>query len=511
LKLVECVPNFSEGRRKDVIDAIVAEARSRNVRVLDIESDADHNRSVLTFVGEPEAVRDAALAVSAKAIELIDLNKHSGQHPRMGAVDVVPFIPISDVGMEEAIQLANEFAGEYASRFKVPVFLYEEAATRSDRRNLADVRKGEFEGLREEIGKNPDRRPDFGPNAIHPTAGATAVGARQVLIAYNINLATNDLDVAKMIAKQVRGKDGGLSAVKALGFELKDRGIVQVSMNMVDYKASQLFKAFELVRTLAEHQGVQVLGSEVVGLVPMEALTDSAEFYLQLQGFNKNQILERRLTEKQGNRLIEMSLVSFGNEVASDQPVPGGGSVSAYAGSLAASLVSMVSRLTLKRPEYEKHWPRVKGILAESDSLQKRLLALVDEDSQSFASLVQAYRLPKESEQEKRVRSETIQTKLKGAAEVPLTTAEKAANALSLAKSLAECANENALSDLQTSVFLAYAGALGAVSNVSMNLPGIKDENYRRRMAIKLDTIQKQIERDKSDALSAMARRSNTA
>jgi glutamate formiminotransferase len=276
LKLIECVPNFSEGRRKEVIDAIVAEAKSRSVKVLDIESDADHNRSVLTFVGDPEAVKETALAVSGKAIELIDLNKHQGQHPRMGAVDVVPFIPISDVTMAECVQLTKEFANEFASRFKVPVFLYEQAATRPDRRNLADVRKGEFEGLREEIGKNPDKKPNFGPNAIHPTAGATAVGARQILIAYNVNLGTNNLDVAKKIAKQVRGKDGGLSAVKALGFDLKDRGIVQVSMNMIDYKASQLFKAFELVRTLAEQQGVEVLESEIVGLVPTEALIDTA-------------------------------------------------------------------------------------------------------------------------------------------------------------------------------------------------------------------------------------------
>jgi glutamate formiminotransferase len=235
------VPNFSEGKRKEVIEAIVGEARSRNVKVLDIESDVDHNRSVLTFVGTPDAVKEAALAVSGKAIELIDLNKHRGQHPRMGAVDVVPFIPISEVTMADCVQLSKDFAAEYASRFKVPVFLYEEAATRPDRKNLADIRKGEFEGLRDQIGKSSEKTPDFGPNAIHPTAGATAVGARQILIAYNVNLASSDLDIAKKIAKQVRGKDGGLSAVKALGFELKDRGIVQVSMNVVDYKASQLF------------------------------------------------------------------------------------------------------------------------------------------------------------------------------------------------------------------------------------------------------------------------------
>ena len=507
MKLVECVPNFSEGRRREVIDAIVAEARARNVKVLDIESDADHNRSVLTFVGDPEAVREAALAVSAKAIELIDLNKHQGQHPRMGAVDVIPFIPISDVTMAECVQLTKDFANEYASRFKVPVFLYEEAATRLDRRNLADIRKGEFEGLRTEIGKNPEKKPDFGPNAIHPTAGATAIGARQVLIAYNVNLATNNLDVAKKIAKQVRGKDGGLTAVKALGFELKDRGIVQVSMNMVDYKASQLFKVFELIRTLADSYGVQILESEVVGLVPMEALTDSAQFYLQLRGFNNGQILERKLTEIGGNRLIDESLAGFVTEVASDKPVPGGGSVSALAGSLAASLVSMVSRLTLKKPEYEKHSARTNEILTESESLQSALLALVDEDSGTFTELLQAYRLPKETDEEKRRRSEEIQRRLKAAAEVPMRTAQKSARALSIARTLAEFGNENALSDLQTAIHLAHAGVLGALSNVSINLAAMKDEGYKRQAIASLEVLQEQVETDRTVALAVLANR----
>lgn len=511
LKIVECVPNFSEGRRKEVIDAIAAEARSRNVKVLDIESDADHNRSVLTFAGSPEAVKEAVLAVSAKAIELIDLNKHQGQHPRMGAVDVVPFIPISDVTMNECVELAKKFAEEYASRFKVPVYLYEEAATRPDRRNLADVRKGEFEGLREQIGKNPERQPDFGPNAIHPTAGATAIGARQILIAYNINLATNNLSVAKQIAKQIRAKDGGLMAVKALGFELKDRGIVQVSINMVDYKASQLFKVFELVRTLAEHYGVQVLESEIVGLVPTEALTDTAEFYLRLHGFSKDQILERKLTGPQDQKLVSMDLTSFAEDVASEKPVPGGGSVSAYAGSLAVSLLCMVCRLTLKRPEYEKHWPKVREILQKSETLRTKLLSLVDEDTQSFSSLMQAYRLPKQTDEEKRARSAEIQRGLKGAAEVPLATMEQAANALALGVSLGEYANENVLSDLETAVHLAYACAHGASSNVGINMASIKDEDYKKETKTKLDALVKQVEGDRAKALAVVASRSKSA
>jgi glutamate formiminotransferase/formiminotetrahydrofolate cyclodeaminase len=508
LKLVECVPNFSEGRRKEVIDAIANEARARNVMVLDVESDANHNRSVLTFVGEPDDVKDAGLAISAKAIELIDLNKHRGEHPRMGAVDVIPFIPISDVTMEECVQLARDFAKEFAARFKVPVYLYEAAATRPERRNLADVRKGEFEGLRNQIGKTPDKTPDFGPNEIHPTAGATAIGARQILIAYNVNLATANLDVAKKIARQVRGKDGGLSAVKALGFELKDRGIVQVSMNMVDYKASQLFKAFELVRTLAEEQGVQVVESEIVGLVPQEALIDTAQFYLRLHSFKKDQILERKLAESESDLLVSMNLAAFSSEVASEKPVPGGGSASAYSVALAASLVSMVSRLTLKKTEYEKYWPAVREILAESEKLRVQSLTFVDRDAQSFAALMKAYRLPKETESDRQARSKEIQMRLKDAAQVPLETAELAARTAYAARNLTEYANVNALSDIRTAIFLAQAGFQGASANVATNVTGIKETEYRKHTEQKLNELQNQVEKNTSEALRVLTTRS---
>ena len=292
MRLIECVPNFSEGRRQEVINSIADAIRSTpGVTLLDVESNTDHNRSVISFVGEPGPVKQAALAASARAIELIDLNKHRGEHPRMGAVDVVPFVPLSGAAMDDCIMLAKEFGKEFAERFHVPVFLYEEAASMQERRNLADVRAGEFEGLRDKIGRDPDKKPDFGPDKIHSTAGATAVGAREILIAYNVNLGTDDLATAKKIAHQLRAKDGGLTFVKALGFELKERGIVQVSMNMTDYHKSQLFKAEELVELFAERYGVPVVGSEIVGLVPMDALVDSAEFYLKLENFSREQIL----------------------------------------------------------------------------------------------------------------------------------------------------------------------------------------------------------------------------
>jgi len=507
LKLVECVPNFSEGRRKDVIEAVVNETKTKNVKVLDIESDASHNRSVLTFVGDPEAVKEAALAMSAKAIELINLNKHTGEHPRMGAVDVIPFIPISDITMDECVQLAKDFARDYASRFNVPVYLYEAAATRPDRRNLADVRKGEFEGLREQIGRDPERKPDFGPEAIHPTAGATAIGARQVLIAYNINLATSDVDVAKRIAKQVRGRDGGLSAVKALGFELKDRGLVQVSMNMVDYKASQLFKVFELVRSLAQQEGVEVTESEIVGLVPTEALTDSAKFYLRLHGFKDDQILERKLYDTGPAGLISMTLSTFSSAVASDKPVPGGGSVSAYMGSMAAGLVSMVARLTLKKAELKECWPTANGILVETEKLRSALLAQVDRDAESFEALMKAYRLPKATELEKQQRVAEIQAKLKMATEIPLRTAEYAARVLAEARRLVDSANISAISDLETAVVGARAAVQGALANVMINLSGTADVAYRQQIQRRLDAVRSQVERVEKDAYSALTAR----
>ena len=295
-KIVECIPNFSEGRRAEVIDQIVAAIKSvPGAVLLDRESDADHNRSVVTFVAEPERVVDAAIAGARKAAELIDLNKHSGEHPRMGATDVIPFVPISDVTMDECVQLARVCGERMWSELGIPVYLYEKASTRPERENLAAVRKGQFEGIRNEISVNEARRPDYGEARVHPTAGITAVGARPPLIAYNVNLGTSDIEVANKIARAVRHQTGGLRYVKALGFELKDRGIVQVSMNMVNYEGTPLFRAFEMIKREAERYGVPVVGSEIVGLVPQRALNAVADFYLQLESFTEDQILEHRL------------------------------------------------------------------------------------------------------------------------------------------------------------------------------------------------------------------------
>lgn len=295
-RIVECIPNFSEGRRSEVIDQIVAAIKSiKGAVLLDRESDPDHNRSVITFVASPDRVVDAAVSAARKAFELIDLNKHSGEHPRMGATDVIPFVPIAGVTMDDCVALARACGERMWSELGIPVYLYEKAATRSERENLANLRKGQFEGIRDEIATNEARRPDFGEPKVHPTAGITAVGARPPLIAYNVNLGTGDIDVANRIARAVRHQSGGLRYVKALGFELKDRGIVQVSMNMVNYEGTPLFRAFEMVKREAERYGVSVVGSEIVGLVPQSALNSVADFYLQLEKFTEDQILEHRL------------------------------------------------------------------------------------------------------------------------------------------------------------------------------------------------------------------------
>jgi len=297
-EIVECVPNFSEGRRKEVVDAIAqAIASVPGVRVLDRQMDADHNRSVITLVGDRTAVAQAAFRGAQKAVELIDMSMHHGEHPRVGALDVLPFVPIAGVTMDDCVALARSVGKRIADELQVPVYLYEAAATRLDRRALPDVRRGEYEGLKTEIETNPDRTPDFGPRRLHPTAGACIVGARPVLIAWNVNLRTADIRVAKRIAKAIRESDGGLPAVRAKGFELADRGLVQVSMNMVDYRKTSLVQAYEAIRSLAAKEGVEIAESEIVGLVPLDALIDGATQYFKLARFHREQILETRLWE----------------------------------------------------------------------------------------------------------------------------------------------------------------------------------------------------------------------
>ncbi len=483
------MPNFSEGRRQEVINSIADAIRSTpGVNLLDVESNPDHNRSVISFVGEPGPVKQAALAGSAKAVELIDLTKHKGEHPRMGAVDVVPFVPLSGSTMDDCLALAKDFGREFAERFHIPVFLYEEAASTPERRNLADVRAGEFEGLRDKIGRDPTKKPDLGPDKIHPTAGATAVGAREILIAYNVNLGTNDLAIAKKIAHQLRAKDGGLAYVKALGFELKERGIVQVSMNMTDYRKSQLFKAEELVKLFSERYGVPVVGSEIVGLVPMDALVDSAEFYLKLENFSREQILEKRLFAPSPSGLTEMSLSRFSEEVASKKATPGGGSVSAYMGALAAGLVCMVARITLAKKDTAQDSERLQEVVRKGEDLRQRFLGLVVEDAESFNTVMQAFKLPKDQPD---VRRKAIQEATVKAAEVPLRTLDSSVGILRLGGDVAKYGTANALSDVTTSVAAARAAIEGAASNVLINLDTLDDQHFVDKTRLRVSELRK--------------------
>ncbi len=490
MRLVECVPNFSEGRRKEVIESIAdAIRKTPGVTLLDVESNPDHNRSVISFVGEPGPVKDAALASSQKAIELIDLRNHKGEHPRMGAVDVVPFVPLSGATMEDCVTLARAFGQEFAEKFHVPVFLYEEAATVPERRNLADVREGEFEGLREKIGKDPAKNPDFGPENIHLTAGATAVGAREILIAFNVNLGTSNLDIAKKIAHQLRAKDGGLAYVKALGFELKERGIVQVSMNLTNYRKSQVFKAYELVKLFADRHGVPVIGSEVVGLAPMDSLVDSAEFYLRLENFSGDQVLERKLFAPRPSTLTDRSLAVFSEEVASKQATPGGGSVSAYMGALAAGLLCMVARITLGKKEPPPGAERLNEVVKEGEDLRQKLLRLVVEDTEAFDLVMKAFKLSKDQLE---TRKKTIEEATIKASEIPLSTLDCSVKVLRLAYEVAEKGSTNALSDVVTAVSAARAAVEGAASNVLINLASLSDQKYVEKISRRVSDLRKE-------------------
>jgi len=296
-RLVECVPNFSEGRNKDVVEKIVDEIRKiEEVKLLDYSMDADHNRSVVTFIGEPEKVIEAAFNAAKVAAELIDMSKHTGEHPRMGATDVIPLIPISEVTMEECVEYSKILGKRIGEELNIPVFLYERSATSREREDLANVRKGQYEGMAEKLNKE-EWKPDFGPAELNVKAGVTAVGARPPLIAYNVNLGTNDLEIAKKIAKAVRSKTGGFTYCKAIGVEIKERNIVQVSMNLVDYTKTPIFRVFDTIEREARRYGVNVIGSEIVGLVPMQALVDAADYYLKLENFSSDQILERKIFE----------------------------------------------------------------------------------------------------------------------------------------------------------------------------------------------------------------------
>ncbi len=475
-KIIECVPNFSEGRRKDVLDALVAALTGPpTTALLDSSMDSAHNRCVISVAGSPEGVAEGVIAAVGRAVELIDLRSHQGEHPRMGATDVIPFVPIAGVTMEECIDLSMRVGAEIADRYKIPVYLYEQSARIPSRQDLAQVRKGEFEGLREEIRTDPERKPDFGPLEIHPTAGATAIGARPPLIAYNVYLRTDDLNVARAIARAVRFSSGGLRYVKALGFAIKDRNQVQVSMNLTNFDQTPIFRAFELVAREAERYGVSVGSSEIVGLVPQQALNACANHYLRLEGFSKDQILENRLAEVLPQ---DSGLDGYLASVAYAEPVPGGGSVGAMAGSLAAALGIMVAGLTLGKKKFEAVKVQIQDLHGKLAHAQKHLQELAQEDAESYREVMAALSLPKETEAEKARRSEAIQIATRYATEVPLRTARAALDVMQWLEILIEVGIPSAKSDAATGVQMSSAALKGAQYNVLVNIRGLRDTTF---------------------------------
>ena len=485
-RLIECVPNFSEGRDTRKVDALVDAMRSvPGVLVLDRDSDADHNRSVITLAGEPEAVAEAALRGVGKAAELIDLTRQTGAHPRIGATDVVPFIPLEGYTMEECVALARRVGREIWERYGIPVYFYEAAATRPERVNLENVRKGQFEGLRDDALRDPDRAPDIGEPRLHATAGATAVGARKFLIAYNINLDTHDVSVAKEIAKAIRSPSGGLRYVKAMGVDLKARGLAQVSINLTDFEQTPLHRVFEMVKRDAERHGCAIVGSEIVGLLPRKAIELTAEFYLQLENFSPALVLENHLA----SALEGMSQQTSGQgklaalaqpllDAVSQPPAARGGSVAALAGALGARLGEMVAGLSREIKSQAEFAEDLDASVSAMRQAARKLAEAMDRDAESYQAVLAASKLPKETAGEQARREAAIERAIRHAAEIPMETALAAVKVFEELVQLEAIAAPSMLSDLRVGRLMAAAAARAALENVAINLASIDDSAY---------------------------------
>jgi glutamate formiminotransferase / formiminotetrahydrofolate cyclodeaminase len=504
-RLIECVPNFSEGRDAKKLDAILAAISSvPGVYVLDKEMDTDHHRSVVTLAGEPDAVAEAALLGVGKAAELIDLTIHQGAHPRVGATDVLPFIPIEGVTLEDCVALARRVGAEIWKRYRIPVYYYEAAATRPDRTNLENIRRGQFEGLREDIKRNHDRQPDVGEPKLHPTAGTTVVGARKFLVAYNVNLNTSDISIANKIAKAIRHSSGGLRYVKSMGVELKARNLAQVSINLTDFEATPMHRVYEMVKREAQRYGAFPVGSEIVGLVPKKALEMAADFFLQLENFSPAQVFENRLQAALSGAPVESPADKnkfatlakpFLDAVAAPTATPGGGSVSAFAGALAGSLGQMVAGLSRKKKSQAQH------VVALSDALDKMrrttddLSIAIDRDSDSFDGVMEAFALPKGDAQESKARETRIQAATKVAAEAPLQVATVTVALFEQLGQLQAIAAASMRSDLQVAQFMAAAGIRGSLANVEINLDSLSDATYVAQTREKIAALRARLEK----------------
>jgi glutamate formiminotransferase/formiminotetrahydrofolate cyclodeaminase len=480
-KLVECVPNFSEGHRPEVIDEICKAITSvEGVVLLDKEMDPDHNRAVVTFVSHPNNAVEAAFRGIQKASELIDMTTHKGEHPRMGACDVCPFIPLSEMTIEDAVELANKLGKRVGEELEIPVYLYEDAATSPKRKNLAKVRTGEYEGIRDSIETDPSRKPDYGPSKMNLKSGSTAIGVRFPLVAFNVYLDTDKKWIADNIADAIRSIKGGYRFVKALGFEIKERNQVQISMNLVNYTKTPIFRVFETIKSEAARYGVNVTSSEVVGLLPNDALVAVSDFYLRLENFSKEQILEEKLEDA---AISGSAGESFYEEVASSSPAPGGGSVAASAGALAAALSAMVCRLTVNKKQYADVKDEMSDIRDKCDPLMDELSTLIDTDKEAFNKVMEAFKTKDEIQ---------IEEANKYASQVPLTVMQKSLEVLKMAEVVANKGNENSVTDAGVAALMALASIEGAGYNVKINLTSITDTTFVDKLKNEANNIIKE-------------------
>lgn len=521
--IIECVPNISEGRNSDIIKQVTDEAaNTEGVALLDVDPGKATNRTVITFVGNPEAVIEAAFRVIKKASELIDMTKHSGEHPRMGATDVCPLVPVSGITMEETVEFANKLAKRVGEELDIPAYLYEYAAKEDYRRNLADIRSGEYEGIADKITK-PEWKPDYGPAKFNPKAGNTAIGARDFLIAYNINLNTTSTRRANAVAFDVREKGrtkkdenmkpikdengepivepGLLKSVKGIGWFIEEYGIAQISMNLTNMNVSPLHVVFDTVCERATARGLRVTGSELVGLVPLEAMVEAGKYFLQKQNRSigvgeeelvriaiktmgldeltpfdpQKKIIEYQLRNLEAKKLVNMKLDKFALETASESPAPGGGSIAAYCGTLGAALGTMVANLSSHKRGWDDRWEEFSDYAVSGQDIMKELLDLVDEDTNAFNKIMDAFGLPKGSAEEKEARKAAIQAATINAIKVPYRTMELSFQSFELAKSMADIGNPNSVSDAGVGALCARAAVKGAYLNVLINAQGLEE------------------------------------
>ncbi|MFZ4634619.1 MAG: glutamate formimidoyltransferase [Saprospiraceae bacterium] len=532
-KLLECVPNFSEGRDPEVIRQITHAIESvEGVQLLDVDPGKATNRTVVTFVGEPEPVVNAAFLAIKKAAELIDMSKHSGEHPRMGATDVCPLIPIAGIDMEEAVEWARKLGERVGSELHLPVYLYEAAASRPERQNLATIRAGEYEGLPEKL-EDPEWKPDYGPARFNAKSGATVIGARDFLVAYNVNLNTPSVRRANSVAFDVRekgrvlrdgdpitgkvvtGTDGEpvripglLKGVKAIGWFIEEYGMAQISMNITDIRATPLHLAFEACVQSADRRGLRVTGSELVGMVPLQVMLDAGRYFIEKQHrstgvseaelvrmaiqslgldnlgpFDPQQkIIEYKLGVAQDGPLVSQTLRRFADETASDSPAPGGGSISAYVGALGAALGAMVANLSAHKRGWDDRWAEFGAWAETGQRLKQQLLRLVDEDTAAFDRVMDAFGLPKSTDTEKAARSEAIQQATKGAIEVPVRVIQTALEAFPLLRYMVEQGNPNSITDAGVGALCIRTCILGAALNVKVNAASLKDKTYAEQV-----------------------------